>query len=518
MIVLALLLLLLLAWLPFGAALAELVAEPGSLLAVAFSPRVLGLLGSSVALGVAVALASALIGVPVGRALARSKGWQAALTAALLPLPLVLPPWMTGVAVTRWLPLRGFWGATLLLTLSLWPIVAFFALRGFRAAARPSTAARVLGASRPSAALRVELPLALPSILSGALLVFVFSMTDFAAVDYLSFQDPQPFVVLASEIFQRWARLESSGHAAAVSLAAVLPTLLALLGVLAIESRHAGHGRGLGSTPEPPTALRGAGRLGLLLTVALLAGPALVLLRWAALSQAPGEALDAARESAGVSLGVSLAAALIVAVGGVLVARATLVARGRLGTLLLGAALLPLAAPGVMFAVGQIRVWNHPANPLSDLVYPSNALLVITLAGRFLPMGVLAGRALLVRLDPSPFVAARLTGRPAWRVFLSVDLPMLAPAATLAATLGYLLSMRELDMVVLVPAGSGTLAHRIFSMVHIASDDVTAVLCLLLLALATVPALALRLLWPSPSGGRPLRSRAGAGMIDGPRS
>ena len=49
-------------------------------------------------------------------------------------------------------------------------------------------------------------------------------------------------------------------------------------------------------------------------------------------------------------------------------------------------------------------------------------------------------------------------------------------------------------MVVLVPAGSRTLAHVIFSMVHIGSDSVTAVLCLTLFALVLVPAVVGRLL------------------------
>ena len=490
-VALTLFLLFVLCWLPFGAALAELLSDPAALLATASSPRVLGLLGSTVLLGLLTALAACLIGVPVGRLLARGRGRWVAPMALALPLPLVLPPWMVGVAWTSWFDLKGIFGATFLLAAALWPLVALFAMRGFRLAGHASDAAALTSGSRRRAFLKVELPLAAPSIASGALLVFVFAVTDFAVVDFLSFADPQPFVVLSSEIFQRWARLESSGAAAAVSLAAIVPTLIALALILRIEQRHQGRLKGAAVVTGRPLAPGPVGWGTIAVAALLVVQPIVVLVRWSFAEADPVGALEAARESAIFSVGVSLGAALIVAVGGVLVARLTLTSRR--GGLLLGATLLPLAAPGVMFAVGEIRLWNHPANPLSDAVYLSPLLLVLTLGGRWLPLGVLAARALLLRLDEGPFDAGRLAGRPLWKRLVAVDLPLLAPATGMALVLGYVFSMRELDMIVLVPAGSATLAHRIFSMVHIASDGVTALLCVLLLGLVLVPAAAARL-------------------------
>jgi ABC-type Fe3+ transport system permease subunit len=158
----------------------------------------------------------------------------------------------------------------------------------------------------------------------------------------------------------------------------------------------------------------------------------------------------------------------------------------------------------VLFAVGVLRVWHHPANPLGEALYRSPWLLVLALAGRFLPLGVLAARALLLRQDPGPLEAARLLGPGPLRRWLAVDLPLLAPATGLACALGYVLGLRELDLVTLVPAGNGTLLHQLYSMVHIQSDDTTALLCLLLFVLVLVPAVALRLLGV-PGAGRPPR-------------
>lgn len=478
---------------PLGAALTELFTDPAQLLEVVSSPRVMSLLGSTVALGLATAGVCCLVGVPVGRLLARSSGRWTGWLGLMLPLPLVLPPWMAGVAWTSLLPLSGFWGAVFLLSAALWPLVALFAVRGFASAGRASDVATLVVGSR-RAWWRVELPMAAPSILSGALLTFVFAITDFAVVDFLSFADPEPFVVLSSEIFQKWARLESGAEAAAVSTAAIVPSLLALMGVLWVErsqrGRQRGQGREQGRTERPG----GWSVVGLLVVVATMVVPLVVLCAWSLDAEDPSAMLGVARDSVFQSLGVALATGASVAVLGVLLARLTLTCSPRWATVLLALVLLPLAAPSVMFAVGEIRLWNHPANPLADWVYPSPVLLVLALTGRYLSLGVLTARALLLRQDEAPYLAERLVPRPFLARLIAVRLPMLAPATGLAFSLGYLLSMRELDMIVLVPAGSGTLAHRIFSLVHIASDETTALLCVTLVALVLVPLAAVRLL------------------------
>ncbi len=475
---------------PLVAGLADLVTSPAAL-AELFSARVLTLWGHTVLLGLVTSACALLVGAPVGWCVARCRG--TGLVGALLPLPLILPPWVVGVAWTEAAPLSGFWGAVFLLTASLWPLVALFSLRGFRATARPGEAAALL-VDRRSAWRRVELPLALPSILSGTLLVFVFATTDFGVVDFLSFSTPEPFVVLSSEIFQKWARVQSGGGAAAVSLPAVVSSLVALAGVLALERRHVGRFRGATPPAADPAALGPARAAALVALFALMAVPLVVLAGWASRADAPLEPIGAHRDKILMSLGVAAATGLLIALLGVRLARLTLRWGRRRGGRLLALLVVPLAAPAVTFAVGEIRLWNHPWNPASDLVYPSPVLLVMALVGRMLPLGVLAARAVLVRQDELPLQAARLTGRSPLQRFLRIELPMMAPATGLAFSLGFLLALRDLDTVVLVPAGAGTLAHVIFSMVHIGSDAVTAALCLMLVVLVLVPAAVARLL------------------------
>lgn len=478
---------------PFAAALTSVWGEWELLGDVLAQPRLWRLMAGTIALGVATAAASAVIGVPVAAWVTRRRGRLAAFAGALVPLPLILPPWILGVVWSRSVTMSGFGGATFLLTIALWPIVALFAMRGLRAAGTAGDAARLARGDGP-AFRRVELRLAWPSIASGMLLVFLFAITDFAIVDFLSFYDPEPFLVLSNEIFQKWARLHNAPQAAAVSLPAIMPSLLALALLLRLERRQ--QGRYVG-TREGGGALRPLGVVGalglLVVTASTLMGPG-VLLAWASRGT---DTLETARSAAPEMLNTAkmgLQSGVLIALLGVATARLGLRWGGWRELLLLGAALVPLAAPGVMFGVGQIRFWNHPDNPLADVMYSSPFLLVLATSGRFLPLGVLAARAWLVRQDPTPSDAAALSRRSGLATWLRVELPRLAPAVGLAGTLGYLFTVRELDLITTIPAGTSTLSQKIFGFVHISSDTMTATLCVMLISLGIVPAVAARLL------------------------
>jgi ABC-type Fe3+ transport system permease subunit len=218
------------------------------------------------------------------------------------------------------------------------------------------------------------------------------------------------------------------------------------------------------------------------------------MLGWAGKNADPLAVLSDSRDEALRSVLAGLGTGVLVALVGLGVAKVSLRAAPPLRWLVLGAALLPLAVPGVLYGVGAIRLWNSPANPLSEALYRSPALLVLALAGRFLPFGVLAARALLLRQDEGPSQAARLAGGSGLRRWTAIELPLVAPALGLACALGYVLGLRELDVATLVPAGNATLVHQLYSLVHIASDDTTALLCLLLMGLVLLPAAAARLL------------------------
>jgi spermidine/putrescine transport system permease protein len=151
----------------------------------------LGAVRNSLLVGGAATLAATLLGTLAAFALARYELRGRRLTGALLLLPLIVPEVVLGAA------LLTFFGA-LALRLSLLTViiahvvfsVSYVALvvRARLAGFDPALeeAARDLGAGRWETFRRVTLPLALPGILAGALLVFTLSLDDYVITSFVA--------------------------------------------------------------------------------------------------------------------------------------------------------------------------------------------------------------------------------------------------------------------------------------------------------------------------------------------
>ncbi|MCC7010629.1 MAG: molybdate ABC transporter permease subunit [Acidobacteria bacterium] len=156
-----------------------------------------------VLLSLKVALVATVVSLPVAIAvallLARVRFWGRSLLNALVHLPLVLPPVVTGYLLLVLFGREGAIGAVLERTLGL--VVAFrwtgaalaagvmgfpLMVRAIRLAIEHvdphlEDAAASLGASRAWTIATVTLPLALPGVLAGAILAFAKSLGEFGA-------------------------------------------------------------------------------------------------------------------------------------------------------------------------------------------------------------------------------------------------------------------------------------------------------------------------------------------------
>jgi molybdate transport system permease protein len=153
----------------------------------------------SLKVAVVATLASTPIAVAMALVLARKRFWGRSLINAIVHLPLVMPPVVTGYVLLVLLGRRGPVGAVLERTLGLtfafrWTGAAVAAaVMGFplmvRAIRLPvehvdphlEDAARSLGANRWWTTASVTLPLALPGILSGMMLAFAKALGEFGA-------------------------------------------------------------------------------------------------------------------------------------------------------------------------------------------------------------------------------------------------------------------------------------------------------------------------------------------------
>ena len=489
-----------------------LLRMDGADLAGLLDARTASLLGRTVLLGGATALLALLVGLPFGFLVARTDLPGAGLLRALGVVPLLIPPLFLAMTWCVLLPdLRGAPAAIGVLALSTFPLVGVFAGRAFeRIDARQEEAALLAGGLR--AALRMELPLVLPAACAGACLAFAFAVNDFGVPDYVSSVGVK-FNVYADEIHFNWNQTHAPGKPVATALPLIALTLLALVPALALRRRGAMASLAGGFRSPAPLALgrwrwpacalaaavvllgagiplgrlfweagnmpRHAAEHGLSSAAAWTAG-------WSSAREAFGLAIERARGDIRNSLVYSAAAALCAVPLGLVLGHAIERARPREGRLLELAALLPLAAPAILFGIGIITLWNRDA---TAALYDSSAMAVMLLVGRFAAFPVLISSGATAALDPRLEEAGALAGaRPARRL-LSIVAPSLRGALAGGFVLAFVLAMRDLDSAILVPAMNQTAIFRAFNGVHFGRDSYVAALSLLLVFAVVLPGL-----------------------------
>ena len=173
------------------------------------SPFFLQALGNSLAVAAAAAVLAILLGVPFAFCVARLPVTGKSVLLALAALPLVLPSFVSAYALVLMFgragvvtaPLRaaglpfesiyGLKGIITAYTLTLYPYVVLPAVAAFKSIdASVEEAAQNLGAPRARTLRTVILPLALPSILAGGLLVFIEALENFGVPFVLAEDKP----------------------------------------------------------------------------------------------------------------------------------------------------------------------------------------------------------------------------------------------------------------------------------------------------------------------------------------
>lgn len=141
---------------------------------------------------------------------------------------------------------------------------------------------------------------------------------------------------------------------------------------------------------------------------------------------------------------------------------------------------LPPALP----ALGVIQLGTH-APAWTDSLLRSKATVCLALGLRFLPVALFLGLRSWATMSPSWALAAGVHGVPFAKYFFRVVLPHLAPASATAFLLVALLSTADLTTVLLLhPPGASSLALSIFTVMANARESLVASLCVSYFGLA----------------------------------
>ncbi|MCS7159740.1 MAG: iron ABC transporter permease, partial [Gemmatales bacterium] len=444
----------------------------------------------SLALGAVTVVGTTLLSWPVAWYVARYRVWGSSWLLGWLLIPLVLPPFVGALGLEQflhpfgtlngilshlgwidpsrppdWLARSGFLGVAVMQTLHLYPILLLNLAAALANIDRSlEDAARSLGAGRWRVFRTVTLPLALPGYYAGAVLVFITAFTDLGTPLMFNYAS-----VLPVQVFNLISEREVNPLGYALVLVILVLSgglfIISRRGILGREYQLAARGASLGEHQSP---LPGWGNILIwtysliLLTVSLVPHGMVLLLalegRWQftalptiysfeafrTLSH-EGIVVSAVRNSVFYSMcSTGLDLFLGVTLAWLIIRRPS-----RLGGLLDGLAMLPLALPGIVLAFGYLTCYARlPLGPLRSWLDPGQnptVLLIISYAVRRLPYVV---RSTLAGLQQVPAVleeAAASLGASRWQVWRSITLPLIRPHLLAGAILAFAFAMLEVS-------------------------------------------------------------------------
>jgi iron(III) transport system permease protein len=445
------------------------------------------ILWNTIILGISVATVGTLIGflfayvqvrVPAPRLLKRFMHLMAL-------LPIVSPPFALALSaivlfgrsglITRDLlgidfNIYGLQGMVLVMSLSFFP-VAYISLSGLMRALDPALdeAATNLGASRWHTFRTVTLPLLLPGLASGFLLLFVEALADLGNPIVLGGN----FQVLASRMYLAIIGQYDTLGGAVLGILLLIPSLI----VYFVHRYYADRASVVSITGKPsgrPAQLTNRFAAGVLLVAAMAVSLLVVLMYGTIIFGAFtnlvgvdntlttknfefvlfGYGLEAVSDTV-------LLAGIATPLAGLLgVVVAFLVIRGRFrgrGALDFGT-MLGVAVPGTVFGIGYLLSFNTPMEIFGIQVLPKltggagllggAVAIVLVYVVRSVPGGLRSGAAALQQIDPTIEEASVSLGASQATTFRRVVLPLIRPAFLTGLIYSFARSMTAISAIV----------------------------------------------------------------------
>ena len=468
-----------------------------------FRVRVLETLGRTALLGATVTGACIVLAVPLAWLTVRTDLPLRGLWSTLTSLPLVVPSYVGGFVliavlgprgmlqefvvgpfgVDRLPEIYGFAGALLTLTFLSYPYV-LLSVRGALWGMDPALeeTSKSLGHGSWGTFFRVVLPQLRPAIAAGALLVGLYTLSDFGAVSLLRYE---------AFTYVIYLQYESGARELAAASSLVLVVLAAGVLLFELNSRTRSKYYSTKGGAKKPLAPIRLGRwrwpavvFCSVVVLAALVIPIGVLAYWLGRGISEGASSGLVWSTVANSLYVSALAALAAVLTALPLAFLTVRYAGRASTALEPMAYVGFALPGIVVAVSLVFFGVRFATPL----YQTMAILIFAYVVLFLPAALGASRASLLQVSPKLEEASRGLGRGQYRTFASVTLPLMRPGIVAGAAVVFLLTMKELPAtLILGPIGFQTLATSIWSATEAALFTQAAAQALLLIAASSVP-------------------------------
>ena len=480
-------------------------------------------LSNSLIIAASAAAATIVIGVPLAFCVARLPIAGKSVLLALAAAPLVLPSFVSAYAlvlmfgragiVTGFLrnlgipfgSIYGIKGIVATYALTLFPYVVLPAVTAFKSVdVSVEEAAQNLGASRLRVLRTVTLPIVLPSILAGGLLVFIETLENFGVPFVLAEDKP----VLAVEAF----KLFVSETAANPASAGVLGMLLIACTIAALLIQRAALARRYsvtGARRSPPllvvsAAVRALGTAycWLIVGAALVPFIAVVVISFMRFSGPVlhyelslgnfTELLQQSYRPLTNTLLLSTLAAIGTTLIGVPIGYLLVRRRSRLTALLDIVATSPFAVAGTVLGIGLVLTYSSGFLILTG----TWMIMVIAYVVRKLPFAVKSSSAILHQIDQNLEEASINLGVRPFATFLRITVPLIIGGIVGGAVLTFVTVASELSSTVVLYSGPWmTMTVVMFQALEGTSAGAAAAAATILILFTAIPvALVYRLL------------------------
>jgi iron(III) transport system permease protein len=329
--------------------------------------------------------------------------------------------------------------------------------------------ARISGADLFTITRKITIPLVMPSILSGALLIMLYSMAHFGTVAVLGIE--AGIYNIPTLIYEKIH--QSAGSFNSIRTGTVLATVLVITAafILWLQNKVLSRGRYqiIAGKSFRPSELKLRGlRIPMLVLCLAYIGFTIVLptvtiflvgglktyglpitlenMTWANYEHILFE-WQLTRDAILNSIGLGLSSALITMFAGVIISYVIVKMRVRGKGILEFLGMLPFSVPGSVIALGVILAWS---GKFGVNLYNTIWIILIAYIARYMAFSLKANSAALEQVHDSLVEAARASGATMWQALRDVVIPLVRPGMLAAFFLIFLPALRELTVSVLL--------------------------------------------------------------------
>ena len=332
--------------------------------------------------------------------------------------------------------------------------------------------ARISGAGLLTITRKITIPLVMPSIMSGALLIMLYSMAHFGTVAVLGIE--QGIYNIPTLIYEKIH--QSAGSFASIRTGTVLATVLIASAALIIWTQQKilskGHYQIIGGKSFRPMELKLRGlRYPLLFFCLAYIGFTIVLptvviflvggVQTYGLSILDPNNLsldnykyilfeyDVTRDAIWNSVTLGLAAAFITMFAGVMISYVIVKMKVRGKGILEFLGMLPFSVPGSVIALGVILAWS---GAYGINIYNTVWIILVSYIARYMAFSLKANSAALEQVHDSLMEASRSCGASMWQSLKDIVIPLVKPGMISAFFLIFLPALRELTVSIMLYA------------------------------------------------------------------